>query len=196
MTKESRDLVTIDISEDTIEEIIAIGNDVAIWAKVVDGGFSANDKTVPEIIGNICGISPYLVKWEGKQPHKIPHVVDDSEIPEGYERRVDLKILIDGQIVGVSLSKSSFIFQLSPYIRHLKNNGLRPEDVVTRLRTKQVSNLQFSFNIVIFEMLGSTKNATAKKVGPQSGPDQGTPPAVPQSASVQETPSAIPPEWA
>jgi len=197
MDKEKRggDIVTVSISDETIEQIISMGDDVAMWAKMVDNGFSINDKTFSKIEGVIIDIKPYLVKWDNNKPYKIPNVANDEEIPADYERRVDLKILINGQIVGISLPKSSFKNRLSPYLRHLKNNGLRPEEVVTRLRSSKVSNVHGTFNVAAFEMLGSAKNVTAKKVEPQSGPDQGPPP-VPSSATEQETPSAIPPEWA
>jgi hypothetical protein len=198
MDKEKRggDLVTVNIPKETIDEVIKIGDDVAMWSKVVDGGFSINDKIITEYDGIILGINLYCVRWENKQPHKIPNILKEEDIPEGYERRADLKILVDGQIIGISLPKSSLKYQLSPYLRYLRNCGLKPNDVVTRLKSKQVSNSYGTFNVVVFEMLGSAKNVAAKKVEPQSGPDQGTPQVVPQSAAEQKTPSAIPSEWA
>jgi hypothetical protein len=118
IVKENRDgnLVPVSIPDETIEQIISMGNNVAMWGKLVDNGISINNKTIAEARGIIIDIHQYLVKWDNKQPHKIANVVNDEDIPEGYERRVDLKILIDDQIVGISLAKSSFKYQLAPYL--------------------------------------------------------------------------------
>jgi hypothetical protein len=188
--------VLINIPDETIDEIITIGDDAAVWAKLVDSGFLINDKTIPTIEGIIYQIHPYLVRWEGKQPHKIPHVSNDEEIPDGYERRVDLKVLVDGQLIGLSLSKSSVKYQLSLYLKYLKSNGLRPELVLTRLLSKKVSNVHGTFNVVVFEMLGSAKNTTVKKVEPFNGPDQGAELTVPPTEGEQEESPTIPSEWA
>jgi len=193
------ELTTVNIPDEIIEEIISIGGDSVMWSKLVDGGFLINEKTIPAIEGIIFRIHPYMVRWDNKRPHKIPNIPNDEVIPEGYERRVDLKVLVDGQLLGLSLSKSSIKFQLSPYLRYLKNSGLRPEDVVTRLKSKQVSNVHGTFNVVVFEMLGTAKNITVKKVEPLeplSGAGQETRPDVPPCTAEQEAPSAIPPEWA
>lgn len=178
-------LVLFDIPDETIEQIIAFGDDAALWVKVVDGGFRANDKTVPEITGIIREIHPYLVRWENGQPDKIPDVQSDFDIPEGYERRVDLKIIVDGQIVGISLAKSSLKYHLSPYLRYLKNIELRPDNVFTKLKVKAVSNAYGTFNVVIFKMVGPANGVTSQQ------PQQ----PKPLIESEEETPPVIPSEW-
>ena len=193
-----KEITTVTIPDETIEKIISIGDGTAIWAKLVDGGFSINDKIITEMKGVICGINPYLVKWENKQPHKIQHISDDDKIPPGYERRVDLRILVDEQIVGISLAKSSFKYQLSPFLRYLRNCGLRPENVVTRLRSKQVSNVHGTFNVVVFEMSNIRENTSLKKVEPLEPAcevEQEVSQAEQTNTNAEKAPSAVPEQW-
>ena len=145
---ENHNLV-VDIPDDVIEAVAAIGDQVALWVKIVETGFLLNDKVIPEISGRIINMNLHYVKWTDKKPHKIPFDLG-KELPEGYESRLDLFVEVDGQVVGISLPKSSLKYHLSPYVRNLKNNGLRPEDVISRLRVKQVTNKYGSFNVVIF----------------------------------------------
>jgi hypothetical protein len=145
------------IPDESIDSVIEMSDDIAIWCKPVRGGFQfANqDKIVPELVGKLVSITPYLINFDegDRQPAKLPHVKSDLEIPEGYSRRCDIKIQAGGQVVGISLAPSSMKFQLSPYLKYLRNQGLRPEDVVTRLTSKQVSNSLGTFQVVVFEML-------------------------------------------
>ena len=148
------EIARVDIPDAVTDEVIEAGDDATMWAKATEAGFAFNDKTVPTLTGVITAMYPYLVKWEEGQPHKIANVANDIDIPEGYERRCDVKMEVGaGQLVGVSLSKSSFKYHLSPYVRHLKGVGLRAGDVVTRLRVLQVSNRMGTFNVVAFEVV-------------------------------------------
>lgn len=72
--KEITDMVVFNIPDETIEEIIAISDNAEVWAKVADGGFLISEKILPSLVGIIYGIHPYLIKWEEKQPTKIPLV--------------------------------------------------------------------------------------------------------------------------
>ena len=150
-----RENYELSIDNGTLEDVAALSDDWAMWVKLRDSGFEfvSMDKTVPELVGKIIDIRPYLVRFENGQPDKLPHCKNDLEIPEGYERRCDIKIETQGQVVGISLSKSSFIHQLSPFIKFLKNQGLRPEQVMTRLQSKQASNNLGVWNICTFEMV-------------------------------------------
>ena len=135
----SENPIIVKISDDVIEAVAAIGDQVALWVKIVETGFLLNDKVIPEISGRIINMNLHYVKWTDKKPDKIPFDLG-KELPEGYESRLDLFVEVDGQVVGISLPKSSLKYHLSPYVRNLKNNGLRPEDVISRLRVKQVTN--------------------------------------------------------
>ena len=97
-----------------------------------------NDKIISEMCGRIIRIILYGVKWSDKKPDKIPFD-PGKDLPEGYEPRCDLFIEVGKQVIGISLSKTSLKYHFSPYVRNLKNNGLRPEDVISRLRVKQAT---------------------------------------------------------
>jgi hypothetical protein len=146
------------IPDRNIDAMIDLSDDIALWVKLVPGGFQfANqDKIIPELVGKIVSVVPYLINFDAgdRIPAKLPHVKSDLEIPEGYSRRCDVKILTGGQVVGISLAPSSMKFQLSPYLKYLKNQGLRPEDVVTRMTSKTVSNNMGTFQVCVFEMAG------------------------------------------
>ena len=146
------------IPDENVKAVIEMSDDLAIWCKLVRGGFQfANqDKIVEELVGQIVSIQPYLINFDAgdRIPAKLPHVKSDLEIPEGYSRRCDIKIITGGQLVGISLAPSSMKHQLSPYLKYLKNQGLRPEDVVTRITIKEVSNSMGTFSVAVFEMVG------------------------------------------
>jgi hypothetical protein len=163
---EERNLTTVGetspaIPDENIQNVIDLSEDIAIWCKLVLGGFQfANqDKIVPELVGPMVSIQSYLINFDAgdRQPAKLPHVKSDLEIPEGYSRRCDVKVLTGGQVVGISLAPSSTKFQLSPYLKYLKNQGLRPEDVVTRITSKQVSNNMGTFCVAVFEATDGEK---------------------------------------
>jgi hypothetical protein len=143
------------IPPDNVKAVIEMSDDLAMWCKLVRGGFQfANqDKIVEELVGQLVSIQPYLINFDAghRVPAKLPHVKSDLEIPEGYSRRCNVKIVAGGQVVGISLAPSSMKFQLSPYLKYLKNQGLRPEDVVTRITSKQVSNNMGTFQVAVFE---------------------------------------------
>ena len=159
--KETKELTlksntTPSIPDQTIEDVIALADDTCQWCKLVTGGFKFinQDKIAPEIIGRMMSIKPYLIDFDqgDRLPAKKPHVKDDIQIPEGYFRRCDVKLSADGQLLGLSLAPSSMKWQLSPYLKYLKNQGLRPDEVITRIRSKQASNIQGTFNVAVFEI--------------------------------------------
>lgn len=176
-------LVVIRIPDERIDQIINLGEDSTFWLKVSSGGFVANDRVIPQLIGIITDIVPYFVRWEGKVPTKIP--ISD-QIPDGFEIRCDIKVLVDGQVVGISLSKSTVRYQLSPYIRSLKNSGVKPEEVFSRLRVKQATNAYGTFNVVIFECVGPAKT---------TGPPNQVPPAPVTEVASESSKSAKQDPW-
>jgi len=155
--------LSLSIPDENLQDVLNISDDLAVWAKLDRGGngfyFPSQDKTVTELTGVVKSLSPYLVRFEDNIPHKLPHEPDDLKIPDGYERRCDIKIDVDGMIVGLSLSPSSFKHQLSPYVRHLANRGLRPEQVTTRIKTKTASNSMGSWAIAVFSEAGQAPQA-------------------------------------
>ncbi len=166
MEKEEKNLTTVGetspaVSDESIDSVIELSEDIAIWCKLVRGGFqfTNQDKIIEELAGKIVSIIPYLINFDegDRQPAKLPHVKSDLEIPEGYSRRCDVKILSGDQVVGISLAPSSMKFQLSPYLKYLRNQRLRPEDVITRVTSKQVSNNMGTFQVAVFEPVDRAK---------------------------------------
>jgi len=177
------------IPDESIGHVIELSEDIAIWCKPIPGGFqfTNQDKTIPEIIGYMVGIVPYLINFDSgdRAPAKLPHVASDLEIPEGYSRRCDVKIKTADQIIGLSLAPSSVKYQLSPYLKYLRNQGLRPEQVPTRLTSRTVSNNMGSFQVVVFEVAESRKEITPST---KKTPSETPPP--------EQTSFYIPKEWA
>lgn len=177
------------IPDENIDAVIEMSEDITIWTKLVPGGFqfTNQDKMVPEIVGRVVSIVSLLVNFDegDRQPAKLPHVKSDLEIPPGYSRRCEVKIQSGGQVVGISLAPSSMKFQLSPYLKYLKNQGLRPEEVTTRITSKQVSNNLGTFQVAVFEMVDEAGKSSET-------PPKRTPPETPPEASSDTYPE----EWA
>jgi hypothetical protein len=82
-------------------------------------------------------------------------------------------------------------FQLSPYLKYLKNQGLRPEDVITRITSKQVSNQMGTFQVAVFEVADEKeKSSETPKAMPPKTP-KGTPPETPPEASSDTYPEEL-----
>ena len=160
------------IPEEYLDDVIEMSDDQALWGKLVVGGinFPSQDKVVKFLVGRLIAVTPYLINFEAgdRTPAKLPHVKDDHEIPEGYSRRCDVKLLTnDGQVIGLSLAPSSMKYQLSPYLKFLKNIGQRPENVVTEIKSKQVSNNLGTFCVAVFKKLdGPPEQQDASKNAP------------------------------
>jgi len=104
----------------------------------------------------LVAIEPYYVKWVGKQPEKI--AFQGQEAPPEFSLRCDIRMLVDGVLVGISLSKSSTKSQLSQYLKFLKKSGFRPNQVVTRVRSKTVANPHGRFPLAIFDCIGTVED--------------------------------------
>jgi hypothetical protein len=159
------------IPEDKLNAVIDLSDDQTLWTKVIEGGFKVinQDKFVKGFTGRIVDVTPYLMKFENGVPHKLPHVADDLEVPEGYERRCDLKLLVDDQLIGLSLAPSSTKFYLSPYLKFLRNKGLRPEQVLTKVSSKQASNDKGTWSVAAFELIEETQGTSPEPPQPLSG---------------------------
>lgn len=190
MSNEERNLTTTEqnlpaIADENIDAVIEMSDDATTWAKLVDGGFEfANQgKIVPEFVGRLVAVTPYLINFDAgdRLPAKKPHVKDDIDIPEGYSRRCDVKVDVGQALVGISLAPSSMKFQLSPYLKYLKNQGLRPEEVMTRVTSKRVSNQMGTFNVAVFELVDESAPAATKEA--------------PSETPVEASSDAFPSEW-
>jgi hypothetical protein len=159
------------IPDENLDQCLRLADDVTMWAKLDKGGngivIDSQGKILPEIKGKLVSIQPYLVRFNESSPEKIPHVDDELQIPSGFERRCDLKIDCGGTLIGLSLAKSSFKFQLCPYLKHLRNLGLRPEEITTRIRTRMASNHLGSWPIAVFDLAGGEHEV----VTPQHPPE-------------------------
>ncbi len=159
------------IPDDKLNAVIDLSDDQTSWVKVIEGGFKVinQDKFVKGFTGRIMDVTPYLMKFENGVPHKLPHVADDLDIPEGFERRCDVKILADDQLIGLSLAPSSTKYYLSPYLKFLKNKGLRPEQVFTKVTSKQASNDKGTWSVAAFELVGEPQGTSPETPQPVSG---------------------------
>lgn len=156
------------VPPEEIDKITSLADDVAIWGKIAEGGIIINDKTLPEIVGQILKINTYCVRWVDKKPDKIPFL-SEGDMPEGYEIRADIKVLCDHQVIGLSLSQSSARYQLGPYIRSLQARNLNPAEVLTSIRTKSVSNKYGKFAIATFLNMGKPKGIVTREENDDDG---------------------------
>lgn len=152
-TTNQNEFTSIAIPEEKINLVAALADENAMWVKLTDGGFLVNgEKVVSELKGILAAINPYWIKWEEKRPTKIPYNGQDA--PEGFELRCDIKMDIDGTVIGLSLPKTSTKLHLSQYLKFLKNSGLNPNQVITRVRSKAISSPHGRFNVAIFDAVG------------------------------------------
>jgi hypothetical protein len=159
------------ISTDKLDAVIDLSDDQTSWLKIIEGGFKVinQDKFVKGFTGRIVSVEPHLMKFENNTPHKLPHVADDLDIPEGYERRCDVKLLMDDQLIGLSLAPSSMKYYLSPYLKFLRNKDLRPEEVLTKVTSKQASNDKGTWSVAAFELVGEPQDTSPEPPQAVSG---------------------------
>jgi hypothetical protein len=196
--KKKKDLVVREetrpaIAEDVIDDIIEMSDDTAMWGRLTQDGihFASQDKTVPYIVGPITGLDRYLVMFPGpgQKPVKKPWTKNDAEIPEDFSRRVDVRIYSNQfqQYIGVSLSESSAKFQLSPYLKYLHNQGIRPEEAITKISTRQASNDKGTWSVAIFELVDTT--------GTPGDENYKEPVVGEEVRAPSDSPNGLPDEW-
>lgn len=170
---DQNELINIEIPNETIDRIAALADENALWVKLTEGGFIVNgEKVIPELKVVMIGVNPYYVRWVDKKPEKIPY--EDQKAPDGFELRCDIKMNIAGTVIGLSLPKTSTKSQLSQYISFLKKNNLRPNQVITQIRSKAVSSPHGKFNVAVFDCEGPVENY--RKPAPvQAEPEAGKP---------------------
>lgn len=170
---EAQQVVEFKLDDEVLSQIVELA-DGTLWVKVTQLGFVWGDKVAAELVGVIADIRLHCIRWEGQIPTKIPFT---NTPPEGFKARVDLKIMVSGQMVGLSLPPSTVSKQLAPFLTYLKNQNFRPDQVITRLQTRQASNAYGSFTVVVFECLGPINGQTAASAVEKS-PAANTPPSV------------------
>ncbi len=145
--------VELSIPQEKIDLISALAELDKKWIKLTEGGFvlAKDEKFLPELVGVIRQMRPYYVRWstDNKTPEKIEY--SGQPAPEGFDLRCDLTLEIDGALYGLSLAKSSTKHHLAAYTNALKKNGLKPDQVVTRIRSKSITTSNGKFSIAIFE---------------------------------------------
>ncbi len=129
--EERKDLVTLKISDENLEAAASVAPE-GYFASITEIGihYKAFDHTVPFITGRIVGIETYLGKFEGVVLSKMP--LTRQPYPEGYQPRMELAIKDPEKTTILSLSPTS-ASAAGSFFRHLKNSGLRPEDVWVKI---------------------------------------------------------------
>lgn len=139
-----------EIPQETLDKLLKTAEQNTILASVKkDGGFEVKGAWFRELVGVICSIDPYLIRWEGKEPSKLPYLEDELDWPEGYKPGANITILTTERLkIQLSLSKSSFQYELCDYVKFLNGRSLKPTEVITRFTTKEVHG-QFGTYIVV-----------------------------------------------
>jgi len=129
--EESEDLVTFSIPDENLEAAASVGPE-GYFAAVTEDGiyYKSLDVTVPSITGRIVTIDTYLGKFEGKNLSKIP--LGPQPFPEGYQARMELAIRDPEKVTLLSLSPTS-ASAAGSFFRHLKNSGIRPENIWVKI---------------------------------------------------------------
>ena len=129
-----------EIPKETLDKLLKTAEQNTLLATVKkDGGFEVKKSYFESLTGVITKIEPWLVKWERREPDKIPYIPDELDWPEGYKPSADVTILTAESIrIKFSLSKVSFQYELCDYIKFLDLRGLKPHQVVTKFTTQQV----------------------------------------------------------
>ena len=87
------------VNDEAIEDLIDLADDVPSQIRISDNGFKVNEKVLPRLRGILFNPQPYLIKFNGAgtRPERLPYERDREKIPDGFERRCDVKMLISDQ---------------------------------------------------------------------------------------------------
>jgi len=129
--KEESDLVTFSIPDESLEAAASVAPE-GYFASVTEDGiyYKAFDHTLPSISGRIVGIETYLGKFEGAVLLKLPLI--RQPYPDGYQPRMELTIQDHEKTTILTLSPTS-ASAAGSFFRHLKNSGLRPENILVKI---------------------------------------------------------------
>jgi len=145
-------VVKIDIDPATLKKVTDYGKDAPLYARVTEKGFMCEDRFFSQLEGRFVDIYLVGVQWDGKELHRVPYP-DDGALPDGFNPRARVKMLINGQAVVVTVSKWSWRFRLSKYVSYLDKSGLKPSEVITRISVTRENNRYGSFNALRFEVV-------------------------------------------
>jgi len=157
---EGYELMPVEISDATLDDLSEMAKRITTMAKLVEGGIEIDGTTYGDITGRITGVKIYLISFpgEGQPPEIIGNVIDDDDIPEGFSRRADVTIQCGSQLVQLKLPPYSTNYILPKYVTALADEGLRPEDVVTRVTSERKRGKNMQWN--------AAKFATVKVLNP------------------------------
>ncbi len=155
-------LVEIGIPQDVIDALARLAEESVTWVKPTEGGFLVGgEKLLPELQGVLRRMDPHLVKWVDKKPEKIRFT--GQAPPEGFKLETNVIIDVDRTLFGVSLAPTSIRRQLSPYLRFLEGLGLRPEEVITRIRTRPERSSRGKYTVCVFEYVRTLDSSQHEK---------------------------------
>jgi hypothetical protein len=140
------------LSDAELGLIIEDAENVQLWVKLTPGGFLLNEETFGEIVGVITYVDRYWCEWVDNKPTKIRE--KDSPGSE-FEIRADITVQTQSnQILGISLAKSSYLYNLSPYIKGLQSQNLKLTDVITSITVDEISGQFENFCVARFHRVG------------------------------------------
>jgi hypothetical protein len=144
-----------DFPEEKLDRYQRIAEDNVKLATIGDpksgGGFIIKDAWHRELLGVIYKSEEFLGKWNGKELDRIPYVENELDWPEGYEPRAEILVwLQDRTKVKIRLSKTSFLYEFCEYTTKLKKAGLKPNEVLTRIATREAEGAFGKYVVVVF----------------------------------------------
>jgi hypothetical protein len=145
-------LVTIPIPDESLEAAASVAPEGYFSTVTEDGiNYKSLDVTVPSITGRIVAIETYLGKFEDGNLSKIP--LGPKPFPEGYQVRMKLAMRDPEKVSLLSLSPTS-ASAAGSFFRHLKNKGLRPENILVRIDTVALTSKQGGrYGVAVFSLV-------------------------------------------
>jgi hypothetical protein len=173
--KNNKDKKALTIPDINLNQCTSLADGITLYAKLDKAAagivIESQGKTLADLKGRLVFIEPHLGKWTDGVLEKLPYVEKKLDMPKGFKPRCDIKIDSGGTLIGLSLAESSFVYQLCPYLKYLENQGFRPEQVITRIRTQMRSNDLGSWPIAVFDIVEDDSD----NVKPQQPPKVDTP---------------------
>jgi hypothetical protein len=149
---EETKMVLITIPDIAIEAAASIAPS-GYYAGITEKGiyYKSFDLTVPFVTGRIVGIETYLGRFEGGVLLKMP--LSPQPYPEGYRPRMELTIQDPEKTTILSLAPTS-VDAAASFFRHLKNSGLRPENILVRISTTARTSKQGGrYGVAVFTIV-------------------------------------------
>lgn len=157
--KEETELVTVTIPDESLDAAASVAPE-GFFAAITENGiyYKSFDHTVPSITGRIVGIETYLGKFEGGVLSKLPL---SHPFPDGYQARMELTIQDPEKTTLLSLSPTSAT-AAGTFFRHLKNSGIRPENVLVKVETVPRTSKQGGrYGVAVFSIVGTMESLSS-----------------------------------